>query len=209
MNRLALGCLLLGLSVAAPAHAEPLTFGAINGTDDLARSAEIVACRPAPGGRNNDVCLLSRRSFGGLSISSATIALNPAGRARSADIVLDASDYEVAYKLLVGRYGPPTTVLGNPKWNDFDDGATIAISASAPSALISFRFPANDAVAAVARPNPMPIVALSLFVALAFVVGLALRRKRSARRIAPTGAVSNAEPSMRATLERRMRAGEI
>jgi hypothetical protein len=184
------------LGGAAAAQAQPLAFGAVNGEDDYSERADLAQCRPAAddGARQ---CVLKRSSFGGLPVSSATMTLNPDGKARSLDIVLDAENFDLAYQLLVGRYGPPTAARGFPLWTGFDDGASLTLRRAGARATVSFDFPAN-AAASSATPGALPFLLLA---GLGLLAGGLAYRAYGAKR-APVPNIS-----MRATLERRLREG--
>lgn len=207
MNRLAY-LSFVSLALAPPAMAEPLTFGAINGADDFSGQTEIASCEPKSlwgGGRQT--CALARTSFGGLPIETGTVTLNGAGRVQAVRIALDGGDYELAYRFLVGRYGRPSSAGEAPSWSGFDDGAAITIGRSAARALIAFEFPAN-AEAADMEPDGARIWSLLLFALGGVAAGLIIRRVRNRDRRRwdrPRRTGVDTQPSMRATLERRLR----
>jgi hypothetical protein len=204
-----LAAILLGLSASA-AWARPLTFGEINGTEDLSQSAELGA---APETDKKERQLL-RNTFGGLEIDKGVVALNSQGRVRSLDIVLDDQDFDLAYQLLVGRYGKPTTTLPFPKWSSFDDGATIAISKSRPNTFISFHYPENEGPTRDIQSATVLRMSVLIAAGVLLGAGLARWRKRPRPRAAPAvvtrpRASSQTAPlSMRETLERKMREGD-
>jgi hypothetical protein len=194
--------LLLSVASAVPAAATPLSFGAFNGAGDFSSSPELGGCKRD--GEGGSVCALARTSFGGLETNRSIVALNGDGRVRRIEIGLDASDYPLAYQLLVGRYGRPVTGGAAPLWNNFDDKAALSIRVVATEALVTFDFPAN---ARAAGPDTAATVPLLLFLALGLVGGLILSRWRRAPIPGPPSPLPAAEPSMRATLERRIREG--
>ncbi len=207
MNRIAiLGCVLAGLA-ASPALGEPLAFGALNGADDFSRSAEVGGCEGFSRQTNSKACPLTRNAFGGLAVNDGTVSLNAAGKIRSIGIVLDDADFETAYRLLAGRYGPATATTPFPTWTAFDEGATIAIRQSGPNTLIAFRYPANDVAAWHSNLNTTLIMALLLVFALTLAIGMFLRRRQKTHRARP--AVPRPQPTMRETLERRLREGDL
>lgn len=185
---------------AAPAYAEPLTFGAINGTDDLSRNTEIARCAPG-----RDSCALTRTTFGGLPIARSQVALNPSGRVRTAEIVLDARHHDLAYQLLAGRYGTPTATQGYPRWTRFDDDARVAIRRAGGDTLISFDYPANAPASTGGAGLPWPVL---LFAGLGLAAGFGAYRVLGRRRARPALAAAGAPLSMKATLEGRLRRGE-
>ena len=194
----------LGLSVAS-AQARPLVFGDINATDDMSRLPSIDC--PDAGGSDVARCSLARQSFGGLPVSRAIIALNPSGRARSLSIALDRKDYDLAYRMLAGRYGTPADKRGGYHWRGFDGDATLAIRPEGPSAIVTFDFPANGVIGT-RHGSTLPAMLLSILAAaLALVAGLIFGRRRRSRRSLPDPFRSDAQPTMRAVLERRMREG--
>lgn len=202
MNRAAvLAFAVLGIIGWSAAEAKPLTFGIVNGADDFSNRAELGACRADAGRDGGSRCALARASFGGLPVARATLALNPARKPRSLDIVLDAQDYDLAYQLLVGRYGPPTSTRDGPRWSDFDAGASLAIRRSGANATISFDFPEN-AGAASRQPDTALVVSLLLFAGLGLAAGALFYAARAKRR-------TPSELSMRATLERRVSEGSL
>lgn len=212
MNRVALVCILIGLSASSPAIAAPLTFGAINGSDDFSQTAELGPCAAA-GDANQPprICPLTRTAFGGVPITRGTATLNAEGRVRSLDMVMAANHYDLAYQLLVGRYGQPTVTRGFSQWSGFDDGARITISRSKPSTFVTFDFPANDVGARDDAPEEALTMALILLAILAFGAGVAFGRRQAMREAKPALAQSsrqaNPQISMRETLERRLREG--
>lgn len=197
-------CCLVGLAcmMAAPAQAKPLTFGAIDGANELTASSQLTGCAAVD---NGSACRLNRTNFGGLPIDRSEVMLNPMGRVRSLDILLDAGDYDVARRLLIGRYGPPSAASAD-QWLGFDDGARIAISRSKRNTLVSFLYPANISSSGSAAPDSGVIIQVLLFVVLGLAAGLLFRRWRNSRPAEP--AMSPREPSMRATLERRLAQGD-
>jgi hypothetical protein len=200
MKRLAfLSFVPIGLALASPAQAEPLRFGAINGSDDLSGDTEVASCpsRSFFGG-HWQTCTLARTSFGGIPIESGAMTLKPDGRVEAVRIRLEDADYDLAYRFLVGRYGRPMAVEGGAQWNRFDDGGRVAISKSGASTDILFAFPSNDAAAA---PGPERFWSLALFVLLGIGAGQLLRQRQKVRRFHRLPA----QPSMRETLERRLR----
>jgi len=194
------------LASASPAYAEPLTFGAINGADDLSQSSELTGCAPGPESGER-TCQLARTSFGGLAVEKGSATLNADGRIRALRIALDERDHDLARNLLAGRYGPPVATDKGTRWTSFDDGASIAIARARPNTLITFDFPENGAVAAPAGPDGRALLFLMLFAAGAIVTGLMLRRRQRPRRAARPGIVPAPQPSMRETLERRLQEG--
>jgi hypothetical protein len=185
LYRFALPALLvLGPMGWSSALAQPLAFGAINGSDDFSHRTDL-----AP-----------RTRFGGLRVSSQSMALNGSGKVRSLGIVLDGSDFDAAYRLLVGRYGPASDARDFPRWTGFDDGALLSIRKAGANAVISFDYPENAATTESAL-NPAVIASLLLFAALGLGAGVLLYRGFRAKPM-PTP-----QPSMRATLERRLREG--
>lgn len=198
---LACGCALFG---AAPVLAGPLTFGTIEGSRDLRGSPDIAACSSAAA----PTCRLLRHTLGGLDVRESVVRLNADGRPRELDIRLDAEDFELANQLLTGRYGPPTSVGETIAWRGFDAGATLTLARTGGDALIAFRYPANDFASvapteAKATGGDQPLVFILVFAALGLVAGGVLSRLRRPPERAP-----NAEASMRATLERRLREGK-
>ena len=194
--------LLLALA-ATPALAEPLSFGGINGTDDLAGSTELTACRPTTDGLQR--CQLARQAFGGLEIGGSEALLNRTGQVRSLRIELDRADFELARQMLAGRYGPPQA----GGWTRFDDGARIGMARTARATVISFDFPQNSAAsqANTSRADWL----LPAMIGLGLLLGWLLFRLRRARprRVVPVRAPSPMAPvSMRETLERRLREGQ-
>lgn len=195
-------CVAFALAGATPAAAEPLSFGAIDGSADLSGSAAADACteRDEDGGAD---CRLRRTSFGGLPVERATLTLNEEGRAREVDLRLAAGDYEQARQLLQGRWGEPSRTAPWPEWRRFDDGAHIAIARAGDGTRVRYRWPANDVAAAPppGRLDPAIAISLLLFVLLGLAAGLVLARTRRARAAA-------APPlTMREALERRLREG--
>lgn len=195
----------VALLSAAPALAGPLAFGAIDGGRDLRSSPDIAACSSAPA----PTCRLLRQTLGGLDVRESVVRLNADGRPRELDIRLDAEDFDLAYQLLAGRYGPPSSSGETIAWRGFDAGATLTLARTGGDALIAFRYPANE----VAAPTPVeapatvpdrPILYLLAFVALGLIAGGVLSRLR--RR--PKAQARAPEASMRATLERRLREGK-
>ncbi|WP_217352691.1 hypothetical protein [Sphingomonas sp. ID1715] len=183
----------MSLGFAPPAVAEPLVFGDIDGRADLSGRAEIADCSA------DGKCALDRPSFGGASIDGATIALNPAGRAKRLEIMLDPRDYSRALALLIGRYGQPDQA-GQARWSRFDQAASITLSRASHHAIVAFDYPAN-AVAS-DRSATQRASWLALFVIAGLGSGLLVWRRRQTRhRSAPV--------SMRATLERRLRDGDL
>lgn len=176
--------LVLGTMAWSAAPAQPLTFGAIDGSGDFSHRTDITP----------------RTRFGGLRVSSAAMALNGAGKVRSLRIVLDGSDFDTAYGLLAGRYGPASDTRDFPRWTGFDGGASLSIRKAGPNAVIAFDYPANAATAD-AGPDPTLIASLLLFAALGLAAGALLYRGHRAKPVpAP-------QSSMRATLERRLQEG--
>jgi len=194
----------IGLSTGVAAVAEPLTFGTIEGSSDFSDRKDVAECRANSDAQaEGSLCALKRTSFGGLPVKTATMALNAAGKVRSVDIVLDSEAFEPAFQMLVGRYGPPATTRNFPRWSGFDDGAGLAIRKAGPNTIVSFDFPANGA-GAETEPDRTLAAALILFAALGLVAGILLYREYGTRRSQP-GPIP--QPSMRATLERRLREG--
>lgn len=188
--------------MAAPALATPLSFGELDGTADLRASEALAGCEEGDGG---SVCHLARTDFGGLPIERSRAALNREGRLMAMEIALDASAYDTALRLLDGRYGQVAPSKGAGTWSGFDDEARIAVSQAGRNTLVRFSFPANAAAAAPDSGEPTgAVLPLVVFVLLGLAAGLVLRRARSARR----RPAASAEPSMRATLERRLARGD-
>lgn len=199
MHRIAfIGCAAIGFSIAVPAWAAPLRFGAINGTDDASRSHDVTECRPQNG---MALCPLRRTRFGGLPIDRGIATLNTAGRVRSLDLTVSARRYDVAYRMLGGRYGPPDGGRAAPIWTRFDDGARIMLRRTGREALISFDFPKNAASAPKLGLDTGLAWTLLLCAGLGLGGGWALYRAAGAKRGAQT------QFSMRDTLERRLRDG--
>ena len=194
----------VGLASGSAARAEPLAFGAVNGSDDFSNHTDVGQClATTPDGQNSARrCVLKRSSFGGMPVSSATMTLNPAGKVRSLAIVLEGQDFDLARHLLVGRYGTPATAEPFPRWTGFDDGASIAIRKSRLNAIVSFDFPANAVAASPAIPDGA--LALLLLAGLGAIAGGFAYRAYGAKQARPARAP---QPSMRATLERRLREG--
>lgn len=186
--------LVLSLALAAsPALAEPLTFGGINGRDDLSASTDLTACRPTTDGLQR--CQLARRSFGGLDIVRSEALLRTEGRIRSLRIELDRADDEPARQMMIGRYGPPA------RWSSFDDGAHIAMARTAQASVISFDFPAN--ATAGARIDMRAVWTVLALISAGLVLGwLAFRTWRRPKR-----STEPATLSMKETLERRLAEG--
>ena len=193
------------LASAAPAFAGPLAFGTIDGARDLRTSPDVAACSSGPA----PTCRLLRQTLGGLEVRESVVRLNGEGRPRELDIRLDGEDFDLAYQLLAGRYGPPTSSGDSVAWRGFDAGATLTLARTGADALIAFRYPANEFASASPAATPAargerPLLYLLAFVALGLIAGGVLSRLR--RR---TPAQSHApETSMRATLERRLREGK-
>ena len=202
MNRFALlACAVIGFSAWAPAQAEPLSFGAINGSGDFSKNTQVAYCPPAPARKNDTrTCALTRTSFGGLPVREARMSLNAAGRVQSLHILLDGNDFNRAFELLAGRYGPPTALNGFALWIGFDDGGRLAIRKARAGALISFDFPANKATPLRSAPDPRLAWSLLAFAIAGVGAGLILHRARRTRRTKPV-------LSMRDTLERKVREG--
>lgn len=190
---------LIGILGSSPVRAAPLAFGEIDQAADLSQSADVAGCSAASDGK---ICRLTRESFGGLAIDTSSVSLNPAGRVRSLSIALDDRDYETARQLLTGRYGPPTTAAP-PRWTRFDDRATISLHRSRTNTRVDFTFPAND-LAPAAKANPELPFSVLIFVLLGLGVGAVILRVRRAQR---STILPMSEPSMRQTLERRLRTG--
>lgn len=202
MNRVAFCTFVAAaLSAGSAAQAQPLAFGAINGTDDYSERAGVAQCQADGDQDGARHCLLKRSSFGGLPVSNATMTLNADGKARSLDVALDGDSFERAYQLLVGRYGPPTATRASPRWTGFDDGASLAIRRTGASTTVSFDFPVN---AAVSRATPTAALPFLLLAGLGLLAGGLAYRAYGARRARPAPAPNM---SMRATLERRLREG--
>lgn len=194
----------VALLSAAPAWAGPLAFGTIEGGRDLRSSPDIAACSSAPA----PTCRLLRQTLGGLDVRESVVRLNVDGRPRELDIRLDAEDFDLAYRLLAGRYGPPTSSGETIAWRGFDAGATLTLARTGGDALIAFRYPANEFAAAapaeMAGTPDRPLLYVFVFVALGLIAGgvlSRLKRRSRAQARAP-------EASMRATLERRLREGK-
>jgi len=155
MNRVALAAAVaFGLATGAPGAARPLTFGAINGTDDLSQSSDLGGCASAPEiGSGAQTCALKRKAFGELSVSRGTVSLDAMGRARSVVIGLSARDYDRALQLLIGRYGRSVFEGGAAVWRGYDARAQIALQRSASGVQVRFDYPANGAVAST-TPDP-------------------------------------------------------
>jgi len=188
---------------AAPALAEPLRFGGINGADDLAGSSELTACRPTTDGLQR--CQLARQTFGGLEIAGSEALLNRTGQVRSLRIDLDRADFELARQMLTGRYGAPQA----SGWTRFDDGARIGMARTARATVISFDFPQNSAAGQPSTRRADWL--LPAMIGLGLLLGWLLFRLRRAqpRRAVPVRAQSPMAPmSMRETLERRLREGQ-
>lgn len=165
-----------------------------------------IDCRDARGS-DGAWCSLARQSFGGLPVTRAIIALNSSGRARSLSIAVDRKDYDLAYRMLAGRYGMPADNRGGYHWRGFDEGATLAIRSEGSSAVVTFDFPANGVVGP-RQGSTSPAMLLSLLVAaLALIAGLIFRRRWRSGRSRPDPFRSAAQPTMRAVLERRLREG--
>ncbi|MFD1610580.1 hypothetical protein ACFSCW_02045 [Sphingomonas tabacisoli] len=203
------GVVVLAFSAAALAAASPkLSFGAINGTDDLSNAASVATCdKDMSGGSSGKMCTLARTEFGGLPIQRSTLALNAAGKARSLTIALDASDYETAAQMLQGRYGLPERAADVARWRGFADDASISIRRTGEQTLIAFAFPANEA--ANAGPDAQTVWAMLGLTALGLAGGMLLRRGAAARP-AHASVPQHVPPalSMRDTLARRLRNGE-
>ena len=200
-------CSILGLYAWAPAGAEPLTFGAINGTADLSGNTEVAYC---PKTRSRDAprtCALARTSFGGLPVSKGLMTLNPAGRVRSLTILLDGKDHDRATEMLAGRYGPPTNGGNVARWTGFDEGARIAVGKGSSGTVISFDFPANEAVASASAPGARLVWALLFFAAAGIAAVLVLLRARAARQARARARRAMPTSSLRETLERKIREG--
>lgn len=200
-TRLALAHLLSSV-VVLPAGAAPLSFGEFEAGRDLSASDQLAGCASEGVGFR---CLLTRTDFGGLPIERSRVTLNADGRPVSVEITLDASDHDTAVRLLAGRYGRPGGTAEQPQWRGFDDDARISVDRAGRSALISFRFPANQSSTAIGRTATDPVLPLVAFVLLGLLTGIVIRRTRG-RRLA--SAPVAAEPSMRATLERRLQRGD-
>lgn len=198
----------VGLAAASP----PLTFGAINGADDLSRATNIATCRPDAARANNaKICTLKRTEFGGLPILHSAMVLNAAGKARSLTIALDAHDYDTAAQMLQGRYGRPDRAADVGRWRGFADDASISIRRTGEQTLIAFAFPQNAAASTVAGPDSGTIWAMLGFLAFGLAGGMLLWRG-AATRPAQAGAPlqpASAPMSMRATLERKLRDGDL
>lgn len=188
----------LGLAlIAASAVAAPLTFGGINGTDDLSGSAELAGCRQTTDEMRR--CQLARQTFGGLDIASSEALLNGAGRVRSLRITVDRADFDLARQMLIGRYGAASN------WTGFDGGARIGIARTPDAAVISFDFPSN--AAAGARLDMRAVWTVLSLLALGLALGWYLFRGRRTRRARRPEPEARAPLSMRDTLERRVREG--
>lgn len=185
--------------IAAPALAGPLSFGAINGVDDLSRDAAIGRCAS-----DGATCALTRTSFGGLPVRRSTVSLNSSGRVRAVEIILDDKNYALARQLIAGRYGDPIDSRGSARWTAFDDGAGIAMRRTGTDTAIAFDFPANAASAAVADTNPA--WAFLLLAGIGVAAGFGAYRWNGGGRRAP--ARPGREMSMRETLERRLQRGD-
>jgi hypothetical protein len=201
MNRVALAAAVaFGLATGAPGAARPLTFGAINGTDDLSQSSDLGGCASAPEiGSGAQTCALKRKAFGELSVSRGTVSLDAMGRARSVVIGLSARDYDRALQLLIGRYGRSVFEGGAAVWRGYDARAQIALQRSASGVQVRFDYPANGAVAST-TPDPRLAASLLAFIALGLAAGYAVRAVRKPPAPEPS-------LSMRATLERKIREG--
>ncbi|HYZ47702.1 MAG TPA: hypothetical protein VE567_02295 [Sphingomonas sp.] len=194
----------------SPAHAGPLSFGPIHGDANLAKGEMVENCVPLPAqARAAKTCTLPRATFGGLLIDRAAVELNSAGRVRSLTMLLDRDDYDLAYRLLKGRYGAPTSLKDFPRWTRFYDGETLSIRKGAANTAIAFDFPENAEAAPEQSSGPLWYAVLLL--ALAVAAGLVLYRRYRARgrksRLAVATARRGAQVSMRETLERRLREG--
>ncbi len=182
--------------VAGPALAEPLTFGAINGVEDASRNPALARCEPG-----SQSCALTRTSFGGLPVVSSVMTLNPSGRIRSVEIVLNGKDHGLARELLAGRYGPPTH---SDRWTNFDDGAVIGFRRAGARAIVSLDFPAN---ATAARSGGGEVAwPVLIFAGLGLAAGLGAYGIH--KRLRPAPADTMGTVSMRETLERRLRQGD-
>lgn len=208
---------LTGLAAAGAAGAEPLVFGALDGTRDLSGAPALAGCaRAARAGEA--VCRLARDEFGGLTMLGSRALLNGAGRLRALDILLDREALGTARALLAGRYGPPgPSADGAPVWR-FDAGARLTLRQTVAGTLIAFDFPANAAAPA---PPPPPATAAAagsagldgaaetLPLLLVAAVALALAGRAWWRRRRPPPRPVAAQPTMRETLERRLRDGTL
>ena len=201
MNRLALCVALLATGPLA-AQATPLTFGAINGRDDLSNRTDLASCATELSPDGTRACTLTRTSFGGLPVSVGTMTLNAHGSVRSVAILLDADNYDTARQLLAGRYGAPDVAGVRPNWRGFEGNATISIDRVGRNTIVRFEFPENRLAPPAARLNLDLAWELLLFVGVGAAAGILLRRAQRA-----PSAPASAQPSMRATLERRLREG--
>ena len=192
----------VGLSGWSAAQAQPLAFGTVNGADDFSKNPDVSQCRPASGQDGMRQCALKRSGFGGLPVSRTAMALNSDGKVRSLGIVLNGQDYDLAYQLLVGRYGPPATTRDFPRWIGFDGDANLSLRRSGPDAIVSFDFPANAAAAS--SQGTGIALTLLLFAGLGLVAGGIAYREYGAGRAKPARLP---QTSMRDTLERRLREG--
>lgn len=207
LRPLVLGCVLL--SWGGMAAAAPLTFGEIGPDTRPAVLARLADC-PAPAGDDVEAsCTLRRRTFGGLDIRSSRLSRDEAGRPVALDIGLAAEDARIAAELLEGRYGPAQRSGDTLAWSGFDNGGVLTLAPRGIRTVIAFRFAAPDiapaaAPAPVARSNPRPALYLLGLSLLGLLAGtLFLRRNRRPRVVAPPPE----EPSMKATLEKRLRDG--
>ena len=200
-------CAVLALAGATPLAAAPLTFGAINGTEDLSQGPH-GACTPSPDGEGS-ACLLARTSFGGLPITRGTMALNAEGRVRAVEIQLDADDHELVGQLLAGRYGAPDVDGPTPEWRSFDDGARVLLSRDSEGTRVTLEYPANDIAAVADGPSSTLFASLLGFLVLGIGAGVAVGRLRRGRKLQPAmaGGMTDQPVSMRVTLEQRMRDG--
>jgi hypothetical protein len=202
----------VALLAATPALAAPLTFGEIASDTDLSRAPELALCAPAPSDDARPAeCRLLRQSLGGIEIRDSDVRLNAEGRPTSIDIRIAGEDADLAYQLLVGRYGAPAAEGARTDWRGFDDGATLSLVRGGDAAVIGFRYPVNAAAAEAAAPlgagaRQRALVYMLVFIAVGLITGGLLARMRRPRRTAVASTAP--EMSMRATLERRLRDGK-
>jgi hypothetical protein len=213
LRPLAPGALAAALfACGGPAIAAPLAFGDIAPDMRRADLARLATC-PGRVGAAAQTCTLRRRSFGGLDIRSSALSLDEAGRPVALEIALTAEDARIAAELLEGRYGPARRSGETLAWQSFDDDALLTLAPRGMRTIVTFRFAtpgitaigaAPAASAASAGRDARPALSLLAVSLLALVAGIFLLWRNRRRRAAVP---AEPEPSMRATLEKRLRDG--